>query len=189
MNRHLLRFALAAALFGAAIPAAASAADVSLAINVAQNKWWTPEPQAAQFNRFHRDMFEGRWVVQDRDDADFRGGWGNGYGRGGRFGAVLPNFLSIDQNRRMLTVSGPGRNVIQLITTDNGYHTMRGGATLLHGTIFGNRIVASGRDSRGRLVQQTMILRNRGNVLIVKTQVERGNSGRMVEVEKVYERA
>lgn len=167
-RRNVVRLALAAALFGAAIPGAALAQVTT--------KWWTPN-QVAQ--RFQRDMFEGRWLAQGRFDANNRGGRVN----------QLPNFLRIDQQRRLVSVMDRGSNLLQLISIDNGFHTQRRGTTLLHGDLNGNRLVANGRDARGRLVRQVMILRDRGNTLVVRTQVERGNSGRMVEVEKVYQRA
>lgn len=174
-RRNVVRLALAAALFGAAIPGAALA-QVS-------TKWWTPG-QVSQ--RFHRNLFEGHWVAQDVN-ADFRGG---------RSAVMLPNILHIDQERRNVLVADRRHNLLQLIAIDGRPHTMRDrafrgdAATMLFGELNGNgkRLVANGRDARGRLVRQVMMLRDRGNILVVRTQVERRN-GRMVEVEKVYERA
>ena len=168
-RRNVVRLAIAAALFGAAIPGAALAQQVSA-------KWWTPN-QVAQ--RFQRDMFEGRWLAQDGLHANFRGG---------RV-AALPNFLRIDQRRRMITIADRRNNLVQRISIDGRPHTMQLSPAMLHGDLNGNRLVATGRDAQGRLVRQVMILRDRGNTLVVRTQVERGRSGRMVEVEKVYERA
>lgn len=178
-RRNVVRLALAAALLGAAIPGAALA-QVS-------TKWWTPNQQAQRFDRFHRSQFEGHWVAQDVN-ADFRGG---------RSAVMLPNILHIDQERRAVLVADRRHNLLQVITTDGRFHTMDDGAfrgdedaTMLYGDLKGNgkRLVANGRDARGRLVRQVMILRDHGNILVVRTQVERGRSGRMVEVEKVYER-
>ena len=195
-RRNVVRLALAAALFGAAIPGAALAQFVD-----AQAKYWTPKAQvqvqvqSQRFqDRFHRDMFEGRWVAQDRNDANFRGGFGGGYGGGfggGRMFA-LPNFLNIDQGRRTISVADGRNNVLQLIVLDNGFHGMQQrGATLLQGDLNGNRLVATGSAGPrwGQQIRQVMILKNHGNTLVVRTQVQRGNSGRMVEVEKVYDRA
>ncbi|HYJ33105.1 MAG TPA: hypothetical protein VE326_07795 [Candidatus Binatia bacterium] len=201
-RRNVVRLALAAALFGAAIPGAALAQFVD-----AQAKYWTPKAQvqvqvqSQRFGRFHRDMFEGRWVAQDRNDADFRGEHGNGFGgRGNGFGGgfgggrmmALPNFLNIDQGRRTISVADGQNNVLQLIVIDNGFHGMQQrGATLLQGDLNGNRLVATGSAGPwgGRQIRQVMTLRNHGNTLVVRTQMQRGNSGRMVEVEKVYDRA
>ena len=67
-RRNVVRLALAAALFGAAIPAASQAQTV-----LVQAKWWTPNQQSQRYqDRFHRDMFEGRWLAQDRFDTDIR---------------------------------------------------------------------------------------------------------------------
>lgn len=191
-RRNVVRLALAAALFGAAIPGAALAQVIN-----AQAKYWTPKAQvqvqvqSQRFqDRFHRDMFEGRWVAQDRNDANFHGGFGGGFG-GGRMMA-LPNFLNIDQGRRTISVADGRNNVLQLIVLDNGFHGMaQRGATLLQGDLNGNRLVATGAAGPrwGRQIRQVMILRNHGNTLVVRTQMQRGNSGRTVEVEKVYDRA
>jgi hypothetical protein len=215
-RRNVVRLALAAALFGAAIPGAALAQFVD-----AQAKYWTPKAQvqvqSQRFqDRFHRDMFEGRWVAQDRNDADFHGGFGggfggnyggghdgnygggyaDGYGGRGGFGGwrmlALPNFLNIDQGRRTISVADGRNNVLQLIVLDNGFHGMaQRGATLLQGDLNGNRLVATGAAGPrwGQQIRQVMILRNHGNTLVVRTQMQRGNSGRTVEVEKVYDRA
>lgn len=168
-RRNVVRLALAAVLLGAALPGAALAQQFS-------EKWWTPA-QVAQ--RFQHAKFEGRWLAQDGFHANFRGG---------RV-ATLPNFLRIDQTRRMIRVADRRNNPIQRISIDGRPHTMQLTPMMLHGDIDGNRLVATGRDAQGRLVRQVMILRDRGNMLVVRTQVERGRSGRMVEVEKVYERA
>ena len=219
-RRNVVRLALAAALFGAAIPAAASAQTVQV-----QAKWWNPnqQAQAGPFQgsrqdrydgryqgRFQRDMFEGRWVAQDRYDTNDRGwgtndrGWGNGpgsdngqgwdngrgWGRGGRGMASLPDFLNIDQGRRTISVADGRNNVLQLIVIDNGFHGLQQrGATLLQGDLNGNRLVATGAGPRGQLMSQVMILSNHGNTLVVRTQMQRGNRGRMIQVEKVYQRA
>lgn len=199
-RRNVVRLALAAALFGAAIPGAALAQFVD-----AQAKYWTPKAQvqvqvqSQRFqDRFHRDMFEGRWVAQDRNDANFHGGFGGGFGGGygGGFGGgrmmALPNFLNIDQGRRTISVADGRNNVLQLIVLDNGFHGMaQRGATLLQGDLNGNRLVATGAAGPrwGQQIRQVMILRNHGNTLVVRTQMQRGNSGRTVEVEKVYDRA
>jgi hypothetical protein len=194
-RRNVVRLALAAALFGAAIPTAASAQTVQV-----QAKWWNPsqQTQAGRYQgRFHRDMFEGRWVAQDRFDTNNRGwgdgpGWdnGQGWGRGGRGMAMLPDFLSIDQSRRTISVADRRNNVLQLIVIDNGFHGLQQrGATLLQGDLNGNRLVANGAGPRGQQMRQVMILSNHGNTLVIRTQMQRGNRGRMVEVEKVYQRA
>lgn len=198
-RRNVVRFALAAALFGAAIPGAA------MAQVLAQAKYWTPKAQVqvqvesnrhqGGWDRFHRDMFEGRWVAQDRFDSNdrfgndgygngrFGRGWGNGFGM-----AMLPNLLNIDQGRRTISIMDGGNNLIQLIAIDNGFHGQRG-ATVLQGDLNGNQLVADGSGPRGQQIHQTMTLQNRGRVLVVQTQVQRGNRGRVVTVEKVYTRA
>jgi hypothetical protein len=198
-RRNVVRLALAAALFGAAIPGAALAQFVD-----AQAKYWTPkvqvQVQSQRFqDRFHRDMFEGRWVAQDRFDTNGDGWSGNGRFGNGRFGSgfgggfgarmlALPNVLDIDQGRRMLRISDRRDNLIQLIALDNGFHPNRGDAMVLDGDLYGNRLVATGEGPRGQQIRQVMILRDRGNILIVRTQMQRFN-GRVVEVEKVYQRA
>lgn len=172
-RRHVVRLAIAAALFGAALP------GVALAQAPGQSKWWNPNQQSARYqDRFHRDMFEGRWVAQNRYDAN----------RGGRH-VTLPNFLKIDQERRMLMIADGRNHILQVIAIDNGFHTWNRDAVLLRGDLNGNRLVANGSDPRGRQMRQVMILKNRGNTLVVRTQVQRGRSGHMVEVEKVYQRA
>lgn len=179
-RRNVVRLALAAALFGAAIPAASQAQTV-----LVQAKWWTPNQQSQRYqDRFHRDMFEGRWLAQDRFDTDIRGNFG-----GGGRAFMLPDFLNIDQSRRMVTIADRRNNLIQLIAIDNGFHGRQSGATVLQGDLNGNRLVANGAGPRGQQMKQVMILQNHGNTLVVRTQVQRGNRGRIVEVEKVYQRA
>ena len=188
-RRHVVRFALAAALFGAAVPGAA------MAQVLAQAKYWTPKAQVSvqvaskrYKDRFHRDMFEGRWVAQDRLDSNGRFGNGRGFGNGGFGIGMLPNLLNIDQGRRTISVMDGSNNVIQVIAIDNGFHGQRG-ATVLQGDLNGNQLVASGPGPRGQQIHQTMTLQNRGRTLVVQTQVQRGNRGRVVTVEKVYTRA
>jgi hypothetical protein len=186
-RRNVVRLALAAALFGAAIPAASQAQVVN-----AQVKYWTPKAQvqvqvqsSQRFqDRFHRDMFEGRWVAQDRFDTNARGNFG-----GGGRAVMLPDFLNIDQSRRMISIADRRNHLLQLIAIDNGFHGRQSGATVLQGNLNGNRLVANGAGPRGQQMKQVMILQNHGNTLVVRTQVQRGNRGRIVEMEKVYQRA
>lgn len=79
-------------------------------------------------------------------------------------------------------------NLLQLIAIDNGFHPMQRGATMLQGDLNGNRLVADG-GTRGRQIHQVMILRDHGNTLVVRTQIQHGNWGRTIQVEKVYQRA
>lgn len=196
MNRRdVVRLALAAALFGAAIPAAALAQ-----VNGQQDKWWNPQTQG-QENRggrwnpgmMNRANFDGRWVAENRSDLEDRGGNGVGFhGHQGGWGAgmaMLPNFLHIDQQRRLVRVTDARNNPLQLISIDNGFRSERQDATFLRGEIRGSQLVARGQDSRGRPMTQTMSLQDRGRTLVVRTQVERGHSGRMVSTEMVYHRA
>src|SRR5262245_13813742 len=83
IGRNVVRLAMATALFGAAIPGAAMAQYPNAGDQYpnAGGKYWNPEAQHNQ--QFHRGDFEGRWVVQNRYDADDRGGWGNGSSGGG----------------------------------------------------------------------------------------------------------
>jgi hypothetical protein len=211
-RRNVVRLALAAALFGAAIPGAALAQD--------QGKWWTPRSDDEQQqqsdrwtppddprqsgrwgdrggdrnqDRFHRDLFEGRWVAQDRFDTDDRGG---GF-LGGLFGfhrnsiARLPNVLTIDQRWDMVRVTDGRNRLFQVISIDGDDDSPRfdrNRATFLEGDLNGNRIVATGTDERGRQMRQVMVVRDGGNTLVVRMQVRR-DSGRMTQVEKVYQRA
>jgi hypothetical protein len=101
---------------------------------------------------------------------------------------TLPDFLLIDQQRRLIRIADRGNHMVQMIALDRGYRDREGNA-FLSGQINGNRLVAQGVDARGRQMTQTMFLRDRGQTLVVRTQVERGRSGRMVETEKVYQRA
>jgi len=101
---------------------------------------------------------------------------------------TLPNFLRIDQERRLVRIADVRNHVVQVISIGR-WSQRQQGATVLSGELRGSRLVATGVDPRGRQMKQTMFLRNRGRVLVVRTQVERGNSGRTLEVEKVYKRA
>jgi hypothetical protein len=189
-RRNVVRLALAAALFGAAIPAVALAQ-----FNAQQDKWWTPQTQG-QNNRHggwnqNRASFDGRWVAEDRSDFGDRGGngaWFHGR-QGGRGMTMLPDFLNIDQQRRLVLVADFRNNPLQVISIDNGFRPDRSGASYLKGQIQGSQIVAFGQDSRGRRMTQTMSLQDRGRTLVVHTQIERGNWGRMVGMDKVYHRA
>ncbi len=195
-GRNVVRLALVAALFvalGAAIPGAAMAQYPSSGGNQYPNsggKWWNPE--TTQDQRFNRGDFEGRWLAQDRYDSNDRGnGWGQngGWGQSGRFGmATLPNFLNIDQGRRAVRIADRRNNLVQVIAIEDGVRGFRNRATFLRGQIRGARLVAFGTDERGRQMRQTMVLRDRGTTLVVRTQIE-GRSGRTMTFEKVYERA
>src|SRR5687767_1107722 len=166
MNRKaLLRLGLALALLGAAVPVSAQ--------NRSGEKWWNPQAQSGRFDPFENETFDGRWIAQGHDS---------------RRGMTLPNFLRIDQERRLVRIADVRNRVVQVISMRRWSRRPQG-ATVLSGELRGSRLVATGVDSRGRQMKQTMFLRNRGRVLVVRTQVERGNSGRTLEVEKVYQRA
>jgi hypothetical protein len=188
-GRNVVRLALFAALSMAlvGIPGAAMAQYPNSGGNQYPNsggKWWNPEAQQNQ--RFHRGDFEGRWLAQDRYDANNRGG---GWGQNGRFGiGSLPDFLNIDQGRRAVRVADRRNNLLQVIAIEDGARSFRNQATFLRGQIRGSRLVAHGTDARGRQMTQTMVLQNRGTTLVVRTQIE-GRSGRTMTIEKVYERA
>ncbi|MGE5178045.1 MAG: hypothetical protein ACM3PF_03025 [Bacteroidota bacterium] len=177
-----------------------------------QSDRWTPPDGQGQYDprsqrggwdgnynqdRFHRDLFEGRWVARDRFDTDDRGGFFGGglFGlfRGGNRVMSLPNYLTIDQGRRMVRVADGANRLLQVIDLDNDDDDAprfdRSRATFLEGDLRGNRLVATGTDARGRQMRQVMMIRDGGNTLVVRTQVQRGNSGRVVQVEKVYQRA
>ena|SRR5688572_11263385 len=169
MNRKaLLRLALALALLGAAAPVSAQGP----APNRSSEKWWNPQAQGGRFGPFENETFDGRWIAQGRDS---------------RRGMTLPNFLRIDQERRLVRIADVRNRVVQVISMGRWSRRPQG-ATVLSGELRGSRLVATGVDSRGRQMKQTMFLRNRGRVLVVRTQVERGNSGH-IEVEKIYQRA
>jgi hypothetical protein len=195
-GRNVVRLALFAALSMAlvGIPGAAMAQYPNSGGNHYPNsgdqnpnsggKWWNPE--TTQNQRFHDADFEGRWLAQDRFDTNNRGG---GWGQNGRFGmASLPDFLNIDQQRRAVKIADRRNNLVQLIAIEDGVRGFRNQGTFLRGQISGSRLVAHGTDSRGRQMTQTMVLRNRGTTLVVRTQIE-GRSGRTMTIEKVYERA
>ena len=186
-GRNVVRLALFAALsmalVGATIPGAAMAQYPNSGGNQNPNsggKWWNPETQQNQ--RFHRADFEGRWLAQNRFDTDNRGG-GFGFGM-----AMLPSFLNIDQGPRAVRVADRRNNLLQVIAIQDGVRGSRNQATFLRGQIRGSKLVAIGSDARGRQMKQTMSLRNRGNTLVVSTQIE-GRSGRTMTFEKVYQRA
>jgi hypothetical protein len=197
-HRTVVRLALAVALFAATVPATALA-QVSFQAQ-AGDKWWNPS-RDDQASRFNRVTFGGRWVAQDRNDANdhgfqggygsdgFRGGPGNGGSRGTMGGMMLPNVVQIDQGRRMVRIADRRNNLLQVIGIDNGFRAQREQAIYLKGTLRGTSLVAHGSVSRGQQITQTLTLRNRGQVLVVRTRVERGNSGRAFEFEKVYQRA
>jgi hypothetical protein len=170
-GRYVVRLALAAALFGAAIPGAAMAQYPN-----SGGKWWTPNNTQSQ--RFQRGDFEGRWLAQDRFDSNYRGGRG----------VMLPDFLSIDQRRRLISIADGRNRVVQVIAIEDGFRGMRQPATFLRGEIRGFQLVAHGTDGRGRQMTQTMTLRDRGRTMVVRTRLERG-AGRTVVLEKVYQRA
>lgn len=186
-GRNVVRLALFAALsmalVGASIPGAAMAQYPNSDGNQYPNsggKWWDPEAQQNQ--RFHNADFDGRWLAQNRFDSNNRGG-GFGFGM-----AMLPSFLNIDQQRRAVKISDRQNHLVQLIAIKDGVRGYRNQATFLRGQIRGSRLVAHGTDSRGRQMTQTMLLQNRGQTLVVRTQIE-GRSGRTLTFEKVYERA
>jgi hypothetical protein len=199
-GRNVVRLALLAALsmalVGASIPGAAMAQYPNSGGNHYPNsggdqypdnsggKWWNPE--TTQDQQFHRGDFEGRWLAQDRFDTNDRGG---GWGQNGRFGmTTLPNFLNIDQGRRAVRIADRRNNLVQTIAIEDGARGFRNQATFLRGQIHGSRLVAFGTDARGRQMKQTMLLRDRGTTLVVRTQIE-GRSGRTMTFEKVYARA
>ena len=213
-RRNVVRLALAAALFGATMPGAALAQD--------QGKWWTPRsvdaqqsyrwnpPQDQQGDRWNppndeqqfpsddRGLFEGRWVAQDRFDADDRGAWSGGYGQGWNRGMALPNALEIEPEHGMLEVEDWQDHPLQMIAIgdtddDDAPRLDRRRVTFLDGDLRGDRLIATGTDARGRRMRQVMILGDDGNTLVVRTRVARagffGLFGRTVQVEKVYQRA
>jgi hypothetical protein len=189
-GRNVVRLALVSALALAVIPGAAMAQYPNSNGNQYPNsngKWWDPE--VTQERQFHRGDFEGRWVAQDRftNDSDNRGG---GWGRGGSGGGMgtLPNFLNIDQGRRAVRIADRQNNLVQVIAIEDGARNFRDQTTFLRGQIHGTNLVASGTDSRGRQMKQTMQLRGRGTTLVVRTQIE-SRWGRTMTFEKVYERA
>jgi hypothetical protein len=169
-GRNVVRLALAAALFGAAIPGAAMAQ-----LPNSGGKWWTP---STQNQRFQRADFEGRWQAQDRFGPNNRGGRG----------ATLPDFLSIDQQRRLVSIADARNRVVQVIAIEDGFRGNRNPATFLRGEIRGFQLVAHGTDGSGRQMTQTMTLKDRGRTMVVRTRLERG-AGRTVVLEKVYHRA
>ena len=178
-GRNVVRLALFAALsmalVGATLPGAAMAQYPN-----SGGKWWNPESQQNQ--RFHNADFDGRWLAQNRFDSNNRGG-GFGFGM-----AMLPSFLNIDQQRRAVKIADRQNHLVQLIAIEDGVRGYRNQATFLRGQIRGSRLVAHGTDSRGRQMKQTMLLQNRGQTLVVRTQIE-GRSGRTMTFEKVYQRA
>ena len=136
-------------------------------------------------------------MARDRFDTDDRGGFFGGgffglFRRGNRV-MSLPNSLTIDQGRRMVRVADGANRLLQVIDLDNDDDDAprfdRSRATFLEGDLRGNRLVATGTDARGQQMRQVMVVRDGGNTLVVRTQVQRGNSGRVVQVEKVYQRA
>ena len=179
MNFRTMRQALLVAFFAATLPVMASAQTYFPAQS--GEKWWNPETRDGA-SRFNRVSFEGRWVVQDRFDTKQRGN-----GRWG--GATLPDFVKIDQGRRVVQVTDRRNNLLQVIGIRGGYRAQRQDALFLEGNLMGTRIVAHGQGPRGQHLTQTMTLRNRGQILVVTTRVERGRSGRTVEIEKIYQRA
>jgi len=181
-SRNALSFAIGVALLGSTVagPSLAQAPSAS-------NKWWTPQNQEAQTYRqgpnhgWNRAGFEGRWLSHDRYDSNDRPGF--------QRGAMLPDFLTIDQERRLISIADGRNNVLQTIALGNGNGYWHQPAGLLQGQIQGNQLFASGTDSRGRHMTQTMSLQNRGRTLVIHTQVERGRSGRLFQFDKVYQRA
>jgi hypothetical protein len=177
-RNNLLSLAFAVALLGAMAPSAALAQTYA----PGREKPWDPQAQD-QRSQNSRDRswqsgradFEGRWVVQNRNDS--------------RFGAALPNFMLIDQQRRVVRITDRSNNVLQVIALDRGSRVDRQRAAFLTGELRGQRLVAHGIDARGRSMTQTMVLRDRGRTMVVRTEVAQGRSGRMVQTEKVYQRA
>jgi hypothetical protein len=159
-----------------------------------QQDRWSPRGGSYDQDRFQRDLFEGRWVARDRSDTDERGGFLSGlfgFHRWNR-GTTLPNFLEIEQGPSMVRVEDGRDHLLQLISIDGDDDSPqfdRGRATFLEGDLRGNRLIATGTDVRGQQMRQVMMVRDGGNTLVVRMQVQRGNSGRMVQVEKVYQRA
>ena len=173
MNRNLLSFALALALSGAAFTASAEAAPNA----ISGEKWWGDRGTVGSW---YRGSFEGRWMADDRYGPEHRGA-----GRA----MLLPTFLNIDQGRSMVRIADARHNLLQVITLEHRFRVPRDHALILKGTLDGRRLVARGENGRGRDVIQIMSLRDRGRTLVVRTQVERGRSGRMVEYERTYHRA
>ena len=174
MNRTLQAVAFAIAILGAAIlPAVSQAAPP----NLSGDKWWNPEEQHSRWSRMD---FEGRWMANNRNGFESRGFRGL---------ALLPNTLRIDQGRRVVRIADARYNVVQVIALQNHARGWRHDGTVLTGTLYGSRLVARGEVGRGRDLTQIMTLRNGGRTLVVRTRVERGRSGRVVEYEQTYHRA
>jgi hypothetical protein len=189
-RNYLLSLALAVALLGAMTPAAALAQTYA----PGREKPWDPQVQD-QRSRDDRSWqsgradFEGRWVAQNQNDSRFGGNDGNGRFRGGAMSGSLPNFLLINQQRRIVRITDRSNNVVQVIALDRGSRSDRQRTAFLSGELRGQRLVAHGTDARGRSMTQTMVISNRGRTLIVRTEMAQGRSGRMVQTEKVYQRA
>jgi hypothetical protein len=191
-RNNLLSLALAVALLGAMAPAAALAQTYSPGRS-ASGQWDSQaQDQRSQDSRNDRSWqsgradFEGRWIAQNRDDSRFGG---NGrFGRGAMSGS-LPNFLLIDQQRRVVRITDRGNNVVQVIALDRGSRFDQQRTAFLSGELRGQRLIAHGTDARGRSMTQTMVISNHGRTLIVRTEMAQGRSGRMIQTEKVYQRA
>jgi hypothetical protein len=185
-RNNLLSLAFAVALLGAMAPTAALAQTYA----PGREKPWDPQAQNQRgwdSPRAGRADFDGRWVAQSRNDTRF-GGNGS-FGRGNASSAALPNFLLIDQQRRIVRITDRSSNVLQVIALDRGNRSDRQRAAFLSGELRGQTLVAHGIDARGRSMTQTMVISNRGRTMVVRTEVAQGRSGRMFQTEKVYQRA
>ena len=121
----------------------------------------------------------------DSDDRDFRGP-----GMGVR-GALLPEFVRIDQGRRVVRILDAHNQIVQEIRIDRsrpyGNSDFRTG--LVTGQWEGSRLVVERVGPRGNRITQVFTLKHRGRLLVVQTRREGFGSMPAVQFESVYHRA
>ena len=149
--------------------------------------WQSGQTWHDRGGRFGRTDLEGRWV-SERATSDRQGRPDYGY-RGFVLGQLLPDFLRINQNPNQIRIADFRNNTIQQIVITGPRRFDRNDSQVAIGQWRGRKLEVQGFSPRGGRMTQTFSLENRGHTLVVQTRIERRQSGRAFEMEKVYHRA
>jgi hypothetical protein len=133
--------------------------------------------------------FEGRWVADNRS-TNYRPD--RSRGRGG-MGALLPEFIRIDQRPSMVRISDRRNQTLEEIMVGSRFDPRNGSNSDRQGYLIGrwrgSTLVVESTGPRGAAMTQSFALEDRGRTLVVRTRREgRGPRGTM-EFSTVYRRA